>query len=321
MLDVEMAAEMGIEYAMATTGFSDMDASSLRNQWETPGFDPGRDAYFVLTPDGALAGYTEVWADQTPPVHPFIWGAVAPEFQGLGIGSHLLAWGEQRAGAVLAAVPLDIRVAPVAGAPSVINSAKELLQNNGWTYIRSYYSMQIDLDSAPPAAGFPAQITVRTFRPEDAEAVFRAVDESFSDHYGHVEQPFESGFARFRHHQIDDPIFNASLWLLAMAGEEIAGVALCRQEAPDDPECGYVSILGVRRPWRRQGLGLALLREAFGEFHRRDYRKVSLGVDAQNITGALRLYEKAGMHVIRQMDVYEKEFRPGRELRVQEIEE
>jgi ribosomal protein S18 acetylase RimI-like enzyme len=100
---------------------------------------------------------------------------------------------------------------------------------------------------------------------------------------------------------------------------EIAGFAPCRSKAEDDPT-GWVSGLGVRRPWRKRGLGLALLRVAFREFHARDVRKVSLGVDAQNITGALRLYEKAGMHVIRQFDIYEKEIRPGRELRVQTLD-
>jgi ribosomal protein S18 acetylase RimI-like enzyme len=76
----------------------------------------------------------------------------------------------------------------------------------------------------------------------------------------------------------------------------------------------------VRRPWRKRGLGLALLRVAFREFHGRGYHKVGLGVDAENMTGALRLYEKAGMHVIRQFDLYEKEIRPGRELRVQTLD-
>jgi mycothiol synthase len=316
-----MAAQMAIEYSLATTGFSDIDADSLRNTWQVPGFDPTRDVYFVFSPEAALAGYLEVWTNADPPVHPFIWGIVAPEFQGRGIGTHLLAWGEQRARRVLEAVPPDIRVAPVAGTPAVIKSSKDLLENNGWGYIRSFYTMLIDLDSTPPAPEFPPDVRPRTFRAEDAEAVFRTVDESFSDHFGHVDQPFASAFARFRHNMIEDPIFDPSLWFLGMAGEEIAGAALCRLKAPDDPECGYVSILGVRRQWRKRGLGLALLRQAFGEFQRRGYRKVSLGVDAQNITGALRLYEKAGMRVIRQFDQYEKEFRPGRELRVQDLEE
>jgi hypothetical protein len=42
-------------------------------------------------------------------------------------------------------------------------------------------------------------------------------------------------------------------------------------------------------------------------------------VDAQSLTGALRLYENAGMHVYRAFDQYEKELRPGKELSVQSL--
>jgi mycothiol synthase len=317
--DVDLAAQVGIEYALATTGFSDLDAASLRNEWQMPGFDPAHDVYFALGPRGELAGYVEVWANQSPPVHPFIWGIVPPDFQGLGIGSHLLAWGEQRARAVLERVEAGLRVAAYSGTPSVVTSSKALLMDNGWSQIRSYYTMSIELDGQPPQPQFPARIEIRTFRAEDAEAVFRAYDESFEDHFGHVVQPFESAFERFRHDMIEDPLFDPDLWFVATEGDQVIGVCLGRSRAADDPDSGHVRILAIRRPWRKRGLGLALLQHSFADFQRRGYRKVSLGVDAGNITGALRLYEKAGMHVIRQMDLYEKEFRPGRELRVQEI--
>jgi ribosomal protein S18 acetylase RimI-like enzyme len=233
----------------------------------------------------------------------------------------MLAWAENRARHVLDKVPADARVAPIAGFPSNVTSAKTLLENNGWAYIRSGYTMRIEMDSAPPAPEFPTGIILRTYQPEAAEGIYRSVDEAFRDHFGHIDQPFESGFARFKKAMIGDPLFDGSLWYIAMDNDEIAGICLCRKEAWDDPDCGYVNTLGVRRPWRKNGLGLALLRQAFGEFHRRGYRKVSLGVDALNITGALRLYEKAGMHIIRQYDQYEKELRPGRELRVRELSE
>ncbi len=84
---------------------------------------------------------------------------------------------------------------------------------------------------------------------------------------------------------------------------------------------GFVNILGVRRPWRKLGLGLAFLHHAFGEFYRRGKRKAGLGVDAENLTGALRLYEKAGMHVHMQFDLFEKELRPGMEISVQSLGE
>jgi ribosomal protein S18 acetylase RimI-like enzyme len=109
------------------------------------------------------------------------------------------------------------------------------------------------------------------------------------------------------------------LYFIAMDGNEIAGINLCRPHIPYDADQGLVGSIGVRRPWRKRGLGLALLRHAFNEFYRRGTRKVGLGVDAQSLTGALRLYENAGMHIEQADDFYEKELRPGVEISVQSL--
>ncbi len=94
-------------------------------------------------------------------------------------------------------------------------------------------------------------------------------------------------------------------------GDQIAGISLCWPHPDDDPDMGWVGILGVLSPWRRKGLALALLQHSFSEFWRRGKRKVGLGVDASNLTGAMRLYTKAGMSPYRQFDLYEKKIRPG----------
>jgi len=73
---------------------------------------------------------------------------------------------------------------------------------------------------------------------------------------------------------------------------------------------GWIASVGVRKPWRRRGLGLALIHHAFSEFWRRGERKVGLGVDAENQTGATRLYERPGMHAAFDAVVYEKRL-PG----------
>jgi ribosomal protein S18 acetylase RimI-like enzyme len=113
--------------------------------------------------------------------------------------------------------------------------------------------------------------------------------------------------------------FDPTLWFVAMDGEEIAGISLCRDRSFNDPDVGWVSTLGVRRPWRKRGVGLALLRQSFGELYRRGKHKVGLGVDAENLTGALRLYENAGMHIHQAFDRFEKEIRPGEEISVQSL--
>ena len=55
------------------------------------------------------------------------------------------------------------------------------------------------------------------------------------------------------------------------------------------------------------GIGLALLQTAFEEFRRRGRVRAGLGVDAQNPTGATRLYERAGMRVAWEAVIYQKD--------------
>jgi len=100
-------------------------------------------------------------------------------------------------------------------------------------------------------------------------------------------------------------------------GDQIAGMSLCSPKMTEDPDMGWVNVLGVRRPWRRRGLALALLHHTFGEFYRRGKARVGLGVDASSLTGALDLYKKAGMHPVRQYANFEKELRPGVDLSTQ----
>jgi ribosomal protein S18 acetylase RimI-like enzyme len=99
-----------------------------------------------------------------------------------------------------------------------------------------------------------------------------------------------------------------------MGGDEIAGVSLCRSSLPEDPLLGRVDELAVRRPWRRQGIALALLHHTFAEFKRRGMERVGLGVDTSSLTGAYRLFEKAGMDRFQTFNTYEKILRPGRDL-------
>jgi mycothiol synthase len=92
--------------------------------------------------------------------------------------------------------------------------------------------------------------------------------------------------------------FDPALWFLALAGDELAGFSICRQDI-NDPAAGHVELLGVRRPWRRQGLGEALLLHSFQAFRALGWTRGTLGVDASSPTGATRLYERAGMRVYR----------------------
>ncbi|HEY5729615.1 MAG TPA: GNAT family N-acetyltransferase [Anaerolineales bacterium] len=296
------------------------DADVIRREWVLPRFDPMEDIRVVFAPDGEMVGYIEVWTTTKLPVHPWIWGRVDPRYEGSGIGTYLLMWAEERAKDAMTRLPADLRFAPRIGTYQKAERPKALFHANGYHHIRSFYNMRINMDAPPVEPQWADGITLRTYDPEtDLDAVYRTVDESFSDHFGHVEEPFEEGLQRFKHMMTGYESFDPTLWFIAMDGDEIAGVCLCRRQAFDNPDVGYVNTLGVRRPWRKRGIGLALLRHAFCELYRRGKRMAGLGVDAENLTGALRLYENAGMHVHHAFEQFEKEIRPGKEISVQSL--
>ena len=323
--DVEPALALFNRWSHSVIGRDEItDAQAIRNEWVSPGFEPAEDTRLVFAPNGDLVGYIEVWTIAKPPVHPWMWGRVDPNYEDLGIGTWILHWAEQRALRALKDVPAGLRFAPRVGTYRAAEKPKRLFEEMGYRQIRSSYHMLIEMDAPVPDAEFPEGITLRPYNPEtDAEAVYRAEIDSFRDHFGFVEEPFEEGFRRFKHFVLEYAGFDPTLLFLAIDGRsgEIAGINLCRPHSFDDPEMGWVGTLGVRRQWRKRGIGLALLRHSFNEFYKRGKRKVGLGVDAQNLTGALHLYESAGMHIHRTYDQYEKELRPGTEISVQSLSE
>ncbi len=319
--DVEPALELFNRWSRSVISEAEItDVVAIRTEWVSPGFNPAEDIRLIFAPDGEMVGYVEVWTTNKPPVHPWIWGRIDPRYEGLGLGTYLLTWAEERAMKALNELPIDLRFAPRVGTFRQADRAKALFHDMGYQHIRSSYTMRINMDAPPIEPQFPKGITIRTYNPEtDIEVVYRAVDESFRDHFGHVDVPFEEGLQRFKHMMTGYEGFDPTLWFLAMNGDEIVGVSLCRLHGYDNPDVGWVNTLGVRRPWRKHGIGLALLRHSFCELYRRGQRMAGLGVDAQNLTGALHLYENAGMHVHHAFDQFEKEIRPGKEISVQSL--
>ena len=163
--------------------------------------------------------------------------------------------------------------------------------------------MEIDLVAAAPLPepAWPDGITVRTADPEnlerDARLLHAAETESFSDHYGYTPSAVRGVVA------LPHPVLRAGAGAVDPGDGWRGGRghgALLPRSAPGQPDLGWVSTLGVRRPWRRRGLALAILHASFRLLAARGKARVGLGVDSQSLTGATRLYEKAGMRVVRE---------------------
>jgi ribosomal protein S18 acetylase RimI-like enzyme len=162
--------------------------------------------------------------------------------------------------------------------------------------------MQIALDQPIDVPPLPAGLELRPFdRERDAEAVYEAQQESFADHRGFERRSFED----WAHYILNPVEIDLSLWLIAWDGDQIAGICINRSQQ----ETAWVSILGVRRGWRKRGLGLALLKNSFALFQARGYQNVELGVDASSPTNAVALYERAGMHIHKHRLWYSKMLR------------
>lgn len=301
--DAEAVTALISACQLADTGASDMSEEELLDDWHS--LDLAEDAVAVIASDGTIAAYADVINRSFVTIS--VYGYVQPDLRGLGLGAYLVAWGERWTRDRIPNAPDHARVVQY-----YVNKANEaarrLLEDFGYAPVRGVYVMETGLDEPPPQPHWPAGISVRTFVPgQDERPVFEAVEDAFRDTWGRPRGTFER-FAGITGRESFDP----SLWFLAVDGDEIAGVTLCKKLASE----GWVDVVGVRRPWRNRGLGLALLRHALAEYHRRGVHKVSLSVDAGSITGAPRLYGRAGMRVRESYIVHLKELRPGVDLTV-----
>ena len=284
--DASAINELVIAVDNVVQGWSDSTADELVDWWRLT--DLARNSWVVE--DETLAGYAVVIPHGESAETD---GYVAPAKTGLGLGSWLLGRGEERARELGFHSVLTWCLAPD-------TDARALFERSGYREVRRFYRMLVEHEDEPVAPEWPQGFRVSTFEPGDGRAFHAALDEAFADEWNFVSEPFEAWAER----RIEAPDFDPTLWFIVRDGAEIAAVLRCDAERGG---AGWIGALGVRRAWRKRGLGLALLRHAFGEFYRRGQPRVGLGVDAQNPTGATRLYERAGMHVGYEAVAFKKE--------------
>jgi ribosomal protein S18 acetylase RimI-like enzyme len=167
----------------------------------------------------------------------------------------------------------------------------------GYEPIRHYYTMvRPTLDDLPDAP-MPPGLEVRDVRRDDMETIFQAETEAFRDHWG-----FSEPGERQREEFFNDPVMSdTSLWRVAWDGDQVAGMVRSYIH-PDwnarlGVQRGWVEHISVRRPWRRRGLARALIAASIPLLRERGMTQGALGVDTQNLSGALRIYERCGFEV------------------------
>jgi mycothiol synthase len=215
------------------------------------------------------------------------------ERRGRGLGSELVDRSEER----LRALGVG-RVHAVTLAPDL--AAGPLLTGRGYREVRRFWEMTIELgDELPPEPRLPADFRIESFSSKLARAFHGALEEAFAEHWEYQPEAFEEWWER----QVARPDHDPSLWFVVLTGEDVAAAT---RNDPERSGGGWIGALGVRADWRGRGLAKALLLRSFREFHQRGQRRVGLGVDSENATGATKLYESVGMVVDSEQVVWEK---------------
>jgi mycothiol synthase len=303
--DADEVAAFANEECIAFLGVPVVDADWLRRRWTAPGVDRDSDFAVVESPNGELCAFLSVEAEP-PFTEVFALGIVAPAFHGLGLGAAIVSENERRALRFEALAIQSARVLIHAGALAAEPRVSALLSSRGYREVRRFELRRVDFAGAPTPPHDVEGIEVRDLRPEEAWQLYEAHAEAFADHWGEGKETYED----FRHHHLDAPEYDPALWFIAWDKEDLAGYVGAHGESREDPTRGYIVLLGVRRPYRRQGLGEALLLHAFRALHARGRRGVDLHVDAESVTGATRLYARVGMSAQPRFATWEKELRP-----------
>lgn len=315
LADAQEVTQLFNACSQALFGHDTYDLDRMINDWKTPGLNLEEVVRVLECEQGKIIGYIEVWDTTSPHVTKFVWGTIHPEHWDDGLYHNILTWAETCSRERLSLAPEGTRVTMSQGVANKDMRRKKCLESYGYQVVRHYYRMEIELEDGREVIHTPEGIEIM---PIDLEAEFKtailAMEDGFKDHWGRVDRPIDAVLQEWEHYIHHDKDFDPNLWFLAKSKDEIVGVCRCESKIVEDSEMGWVSQLCVRQPWRRQGLGKALLLTAFKALHQHGKKRVGLEVDASSPTNATRLYEKAGMQIARQSDIYEFELRPGKRL-------
>jgi mycothiol synthase len=273
------------------------------------GIDPPHDIVFAEI-DGevvAVSGVDRVVRDGVPTYE--IWGVVSPASRRRGIGTALFARNVARAHERAAVVDPGLPVVIGMGAEDGQEGDRALAESNRFEPVRNFYLMRRDLSAPIPDVPIPDGMELRPVTPDQHRAIYDAQVEAFLDHWGArggSEHGYEVTYARKE--------LDTSLWAVAWAGDEIAGV-IENWIWPDENaslgvERGWLEKVSVRRPFRRKGLARALVAESLRRFRDAGMTLGMLGVDATNPLGALPLYEGVGFEVERREVAYRRTDEP-----------
>ncbi|MEO8286824.1 MAG: GNAT family N-acetyltransferase [Chloroflexota bacterium] len=272
----------------------------------TANHDPYKDM-LIAEVDGKMVAFNRVFMEREldgSRVYTHF-GFVLPEYRGKGLGRAMIRWAEARI--------REREAEQQGGGPAYYNTSvasraahlEDLLKEGGYKPVRYEFVMETpDLNNIPEVP-MPEGLEIRPVTPDQYRAIFEGNVEAFRDHWGASEiEPEE--FDRWLNHPLSQP----NIWVVAWDGDQVAGSILNYiiedMNEKTGRKVGYTESISVRRPWRRKGLARAMLSHSMKMHRDLGMEQTALGVDTENPSGALQLYESMGYVVTGKDTTYRK---------------
>jgi mycothiol synthase len=268
----------------------DEEGTRLRH---SPGFDLEADL-ILAERAGRIVGYARTDLDATDDGGRRHWVSVmvAPGGSRTAVRAALYGWAEGRQRERAESDPAAAHTLAV-----WVNDGetewRAFLDSRGYQPVRWFTEMVRETLDDLPVRPVPTGLELRPVQPIDVPTILRAKSEAFEDHWGHTPLTDTDIRAVLEHPQTD-----LTLWAVAWDGDEVAGVVIAQELADDNAafgwQRGWLASVATRRPWRHRGLASALCVRTMEQLRAKGMTSAALGVDTDNRSGALGIYERLG---------------------------
>jgi mycothiol synthase len=238
----------------------------------------------------------------------YLRGQIHPEHRGRGLGEFVLSWMEARGGQRLHEMPDGLPHLLRTNCQDNVHDSIALFERHGFRPVRYHNRMRRDLSQPIPDVSVPDGLTLRPYSREFDRSAWEALNESFRDHWSFEPVTDEEWQMFF----IGRSTFRPDMTFLAVEGNRVVGLCFTNVN-PEANERqgikeGWIDDVAVRRPWRKRGVAYALLCQSMRAMKADGLDYATLGVDTENPTGALGLYERLGFVAVRRMITFEKPY-------------
>jgi mycothiol synthase len=314
--------------SMRTVGFPRALVDSVGNLWAYRFVPLSSQKAVAIDVSGLVIGYA-YFTSRDDHIVGETGMAVHPDYQGKGVEAGLLAWAEERAQNEAQAAPAGVRTVLQTILYQADQDAIQFFEDHGYQRAREWMHLVVDMSQPPLVPALDSRLTLREMDLDnDWDLVGPAMDDAYADHWGAIppgsyessDPAVEDMDETNEEDNSEDASYSNSpgYCFIVLDGDTVAGGILCNAKLVERADTGRVGSLFVRPGYRRQGIARLLLLASFEAFWRNGFRRVITDTDATSFTNAPRLYESVGMQPYRQEVTYEKEMRPGREVRLVE---